>query len=221
MQRGLRGTIIVTSMASAVCACGPTYRPGPAGSVKTAAIVDVQPARERYQYRAPALAGSLHARRVELRLHDPRAPIRRDTASDPVLRDATGDIAIEVSLHRDFQAQLEPRLAALADGDPGAPAISVQVQVEHVLAFRRDNQRSIVANLRVSVASEQGQLWSGGHGSANHTLSGAPYDAAELDALHLGTCLEALDAALFPQALEQIQRELQQQQHTVPAQASL
>ena len=77
-----------------------------------------------------------------------------------------------------------------------------------------------VASYRYPSECERGQLWSGGHGSANHTLSGAPYDAAELDALHLGTCVEALDAALFPQALEEIQRELQQQ-HTVPAQASL
>lgn len=220
MARRLRGPIVVFTTAVVMTACGAGYQHGPAGSIKTAAIVDLPPARERYLYVPPPPATKLHAQRIQLRLEDARAPQRRDAAGAPVLQDETSDAAIEVSLHREFQARVESRLAALVDGEPGASTITLVLRVEHVLVSRRGQQRTIAVSMRVGVTTERGQLLRDGLGSVSRTLSGPPFDAAELDALHLGACLEALDAALSPEALEPLQRELELQR-AVPLQASL
>ncbi|MFT3926549.1 MAG: hypothetical protein QM778_28650 [Myxococcales bacterium] len=209
MERAITGMLLAMGVCGSIGACA-GYIPSAPGPIQTASVVDVHPDRPRYRHRPLTPGLRLHARAIELRLLDRRALVeRKDSPSEPVLLEVTGEEPIEVSAHRDFDGKLREALASYVDEDPKGPLVTLFVQVERVAAWNQDQQREVGCRLSLALESEGGVRLSGASGSAVRDMSGAPYDIAELDEMHLGTCLEAFQQALSDRSIERVNEALE------------
>lgn len=200
------GVVVLASVA-----CTPVYRPGPVGPVAAPTIAPWHPDRARYQLPAlPAPLQRLHARHITLKLVDARAIARSDANGAPVLAQRTGEERLQVSVHRDFAPRAQAHFDALEDGDASALSLVMIVKVNELSAwYGGDETREINASFELLLTSADGREVMHGPAKAWRELRGAPYDRRELDELHLGVCLSALETAFSEHNISEGNKTLQ------------
>jgi hypothetical protein len=206
---------LVAVLAGSV-ACARPYTQAALAFRQPAASVSAQePSRPRFIFAPTDPGARLRASRISVRLTDARqVPIAASTL--PALARA-GASRSAVEIHPASEARATERLALLLDGK--GPVLSVEGNVTELDVLENDDQdmRLISASVDWVLRDAAGWVLHAGRTRGGYELAGAPHDRAELDELHVGALLGALDHFLAkPEAVELVNLGLASQSVAVP-----
>jgi hypothetical protein len=183
----------LTLAAFAGSACKTTQWPSGARAYRQppATITPVALERARYRYEARTVDAPLQASGIDVVFVDPRPGGDILPTTEPALMRGRAGLRTDVPLPASVAQAASERLTALVAGT--GPALRLQARVPQLFVTLEGERRAIVVMVEWSLTDAAGALLVSEMSEYALTLTGPPHDRAELDDMHVGVFLSALD----------------------------